>query len=154
MIANAISILTLRKSAGAPKYKPLTEFIGTPTTLNQNNTVAYTDQSTVDPLGPVITGWAWAFEGGTPSTSTLQNPTNIDYPTPGTYDVTLVATNADGSTPLTKTDYITVNQYIPPVVIQDFNIGPYFINVGEYQDTDFKSGTYGVDLGTYTTSIG
>jgi len=52
--------------------------------------------------------WAWEFEGGTPSTSTLQNPTVV-YETPGTYDVTLTATNAIGSDAATTTAYVTAN---------------------------------------------
>lgn len=55
----------------------------------------------------VVNGWTWSFPGGTPATSTEQNPTVV-YSTPGTYAVTLTAT--DGSVSLTnnKTAYITV----------------------------------------------
>src|SRR6185295_9203182 len=52
----------------------------------------YTDQSTNNP-----TSWLWTFAGGNPSTSTLQNPTQICYNLPGVYDVTLTASNAFGS---------------------------------------------------------
>ena len=79
MIANLNTLLKLKSGSTVPKYVPLVDFIGTPTSLNQNNTVDFTDQSTVDPLGPPITNWAWSFEGGNPATSALQNPTNIDY---------------------------------------------------------------------------
>ncbi len=144
MIANVISILTVSGGVAVPKYKPQTAFIGTPTTLSQNNEVDFTDQSTVDPLGPPITGWAWTFEGGTPGTSSDQNPQNILYPTPGNYDVTLVATNADGSTPLTKTDYITVEVYTPPFVINDWQIGNYYVNLGQPVDGDVVN--YGIKL--------
>lgn len=50
----------------------------------------------------------WTFEGGTPATSTEPNPT-IVYNTPGTYDVTMVVTNANGSAQTVLQDYITVN---------------------------------------------
>lgn len=120
MIINAITILRRSGGGATPVYKPITDFSGTPTGLAEGNTVDYTDLSTVDPLGPLITDWSWVFEGGTPSTSTSQNPTNILYNTPGLYDVTLTATNADGSTPLTKTDYITVNAYVPPTIHNSF----------------------------------
>jgi PKD repeat protein len=83
---------------------PVADFSGTPTTLCEGNTVTFTDLSTNTP-----TGWAWSFPGGTPSTSTSQNPT-ITYNTAGTYNVTLTATNAFGSDPDTKTNYITVNE--------------------------------------------
>lgn len=114
-----------QSAGGAPTFAPEADFIGSPLSLNQNNTVNFTDQSTVDPLGPAITGWSWVFEGGTPATSTLQNPTGILYPTDGTYDVTLTATNADGSGSKTKQDYITVLAYVPPVAIDEFRSGNY-----------------------------
>jgi PKD repeat protein len=65
-------------------------------------TVNFTDQSTGTP-----TSWSWSFPGGTPSTSTLQNPTVV-YNTPGTYSVTLTATNSTSNDSQTQTNYITV----------------------------------------------
>jgi choice-of-anchor B domain-containing protein len=50
--------------------------------------------------------WAWEFPGGTPATSTLENPTVV-YNVPGTYDVTLTASNDIGSTAVTTTAYVT-----------------------------------------------
>jgi uncharacterized membrane protein len=64
--------------------------------------VTFTDQSTNSP-----TSWSWTFEGGTPGASTAQNPT-VTYNTAGTYDVTLVATNAQGNDSEVKVDYINV----------------------------------------------
>jgi PKD repeat protein len=54
-----------------------------------------------------VSGTNWTFAGGSPGTSTSNNPT-IVYNTPGVYSVTLQAT--DGSTTLTntKTNYIVV----------------------------------------------
>jgi len=66
-------------------------------------TVTYTDNSTNNP-----TSWNWSFPGGSPATSTAQNPT-ITYNTPGTYNVTLTATNAGGSGSTTTNSAITVN---------------------------------------------
>ena len=54
------------------------------------------------------TRWEWTFEGGTPATSTEQNPT-VTYNTPGKFKVTLVVYNSLGaSEPLVRTDYIEV----------------------------------------------
>lgn len=53
------------------------------------------------------TEWNWTFEGGTPATSTLQNP-EVVFDNPGTYDVTLVAVSAGGSSTYTQNDFITV----------------------------------------------
>lgn len=69
--------------------------------------VNFSDQSTASP-----TAWAWSFPGGTPATSTAQNPV-VTYSTPGTYDVSLTATNANGSNSLTQTGFITANTCAP-----------------------------------------
>lgn len=81
-------------------------FTADTTEITQGESIQFTDQSAGGP-----TEWAWTFEGGTPSNSDEQNPT-ITYDTPGTYEVTLVASNADTSSTTTKTGYITVNSLI------------------------------------------
>ena len=81
---------------------PVTDFVANQTNIAVGTTVQFIDQSTNNP-----TGWLWTFDGGTPSTSTQQNP-QVTYNTPGTYDVTLVATNANGSSTEIKNGYITV----------------------------------------------
>lgn len=53
--------------------------------------VQYYDQSTGNP-----TGWEWTFYGGTPATSTEQNPI-VTYSIPGNYDVSLTVTNGTNS---------------------------------------------------------
>jgi PKD repeat protein len=50
----------------------------------------------------------WQFPGGVPSTSTQQNPT-VTYTLPGTYSVTLTATNTQGNSVKVRTSYITVS---------------------------------------------
>ncbi len=54
------------------------------------------------------TSYQWSFPFATPDTSTATNPTNICYANPGSYDVQLIATNANGSDTLLLTNYITV----------------------------------------------
>lgn len=63
--------------------------------INSNFDVDYTDLSQNYP-----TSWQWTFPGGTPATSTLQNP-NVVYSTPGCYGATLIASNAAGSDTIT-----------------------------------------------------
>jgi PKD repeat protein len=67
-------------------------------------TVNFTDLSTG------ATSWNWSFPGGTPETSTLQNPVVV-YNTAGTYDVTLNAFNIAGNQAgtMSKAAYISVN---------------------------------------------
>ncbi|MFN3917236.1 MAG: M43 family zinc metalloprotease [Flavobacteriales bacterium] len=54
-----------------------------------------------------IIGWNWSFTGGSPTTSTAQNPT-ITYSAPGSYAVTLQVSDGTNSVSETKTAYITV----------------------------------------------
>ncbi|MBA2422606.1 MAG: T9SS type A sorting domain-containing protein [Chitinophagales bacterium] len=68
------------------------------------------------------TSWQWIFDGATPPGSTDQNPTGICYDTPGSYDVTLITTNANGSDTLILADYITVYDTPPfPTISQNGN---------------------------------
>jgi len=65
------------------------------------------------------TAWQWIFPGGTPSSSTDQNPVSICYQSPGVFDVTLITTNANGTDTLTMPNYITVNPTPPfPTITQ------------------------------------
>jgi hypothetical protein len=69
------------------------------------------------------TSWQWLFPGGTPASSTAQNPTNICYTAPGIFDVTLITTNATGSDTVVLIDYITVYDTPPfPTITQSGNI--------------------------------
>ncbi|MDX2003532.1 MAG: gliding motility-associated C-terminal domain-containing protein [Chitinophagales bacterium] len=52
--------------------------------------------------------YLWTFSGGTPSTSTAANPTNICYSTPGSYTVKLQATYPGGTITDSIVGFITV----------------------------------------------
>lgn len=83
---------------------PTASFTSTPTAATcTGQTVQYTSTSTGTP-----TTYAWTFPGGTPATSSLQNPT-VTYATAGTYNASLTVTNSAGSTTSDQTNYITVN---------------------------------------------
>ena len=70
-------------------------------------TATFTDQTTGSP-----TGWQWNFGDGT-ANSTTKNPAHIYY-CPGTYNVTLTATDGGINTQtLVKPTYITANQPTP-----------------------------------------
>ncbi len=68
----------------------------------QNTTVNFSDLSYGNP-----TAWQWTFTGGTPSTSNAMHP-SVTYAAPGFYPVSLVVTNANGTSSLTQTAYINV----------------------------------------------
>jgi PKD repeat protein len=65
------------------------------------------------------TSWSWTFAGGTPSTSTLQNPI-VTYSAPGDYDVVLVATNGIGNATETKFQYMQVVTPSTSPLVQGF----------------------------------
>ncbi|NCA22445.1 MAG: PKD domain-containing protein, partial [Crocinitomicaceae bacterium] len=84
--------------------QPTASFTSTPTaTVCTGQTVQYTSTSTGIP-----TSYSWTFPGGTPATSTQQNPT-VTYSTSGTYNASLTVTNSIGSNTSNQTNYITVN---------------------------------------------
>ncbi len=78
--------------------------------------------------------WQWVFEGGDPATSTQRNP-RVKYNAPGTYKVTLTATNSLGaSTPLVQDNYITVSEQGLCGTATNFNNGftPSYIPLSSY----------------------
>ncbi len=89
---------------------PTANFSASDSTLCTGQCISFTDLSTNTP-----TGWTWYFQGGTPATSNVQNPPNICYNTPGTYNVTLVASNANGQDSVVKSSFITVANCPTPV---------------------------------------
>lgn len=58
--------------------------------------------------------WFWEFPGGVPSTSTDQNPVNIQYNTPGLYPVILTVSNVNDDSTITVESYIKVDSCLPP----------------------------------------
>lgn len=69
--------------------------------------IQFTDLSTGSP-----TSWEWSFPGGTPETSTDQNP-KVYYTKPGSYDVTLKVAGADGENVVTKKAFVSVEGQEP-----------------------------------------
>lgn len=68
-----------------------------------------------DVSGNVPTSWNWAFSGGSPATSTLQNP-SVTFAATGVYNVTLTTANANGpSTPYISTISIVNAPTVTPV---------------------------------------
>jgi len=86
-----------------PPVAPTADFSADVTTGDAPLAVQFTDLSTTG--GATITSWAWDF--GDSTTSTAQNPSH-SFAAPGTYTVSLTATNSAGPGSVTKTGYITV----------------------------------------------
>jgi len=81
------------------------DFTGTPTTIIQGQTVDFTSTAT---NGGPATSWNWTFNGAVTTSSTVENPTGIQYNTPGVYSVFLEASDGAYTDTLTKVAYITV----------------------------------------------
>jgi PKD repeat protein len=58
----------------------------------------------------VIGSVEWIFDGGSPATSTEENPI-VTYTESGLYDVTLIATNAAGTNQYTRQQFVRVNVF-------------------------------------------
>ncbi len=81
---------------------PVAGFTGTPVTGTAPLKVIFTDTSANSP-----TSWLWTFGDGSSVNATARNPVHT-YSAPGTYTVSLRATNAVGSDVMTRTGYISV----------------------------------------------
>jgi PKD repeat protein len=83
---------------------PIARFTADTMHINVNDVVNFTDLSYNNP-----TQWEWIFDGAQTSSSSVQNPANILYPTAGCYPVTLKASNANGMGMRSDTCYIWVD---------------------------------------------
>jgi PKD repeat protein len=93
--------ITVASSSSAP----VASFVATETSGTSPFAVQFVDSSANSP-----SSWVWSFGDG--STSTVQNPSHT-YVIAGTYTVTMTATNAGGSSTVTRSDYITVELTTP-----------------------------------------
>lgn len=80
--------------------------------IGSSESVTFRDLSIGD-----VSKWNWTFEGGTPATSDLQNPTVV-YNAPGSYSVSLRVANSQKSESLSKESFISV---IASEVVADFS---------------------------------
>jgi len=101
--ANVISQTNLTAvGAGIAPYLCKADFTTNRTTICVGDSIQFTDDSY-----NLVTGWSWAFTGGSPATSTNQNPIVV-YSTPGVYSVTLNATDGGTNDTELKSNYIRV----------------------------------------------
>jgi PKD repeat protein len=91
-------------------------FTASQTNICENSCINFSD------LSANAESWHWNFPGANTNTSTMQNPTNICYSSPGTYEVELIVTNQFGSNAISYSNYITVNANpsVPFVIVNGF----------------------------------
>lgn len=70
---------------------PSASFTSSSSSICPGQCVTFTDNTSGLP-----TSWTWSFPGGTPSSSTQQNPGSVCWNTAGTYVVSLTACNGNG----------------------------------------------------------
>ncbi|WP_375435405.1 M43 family zinc metalloprotease [uncultured Hymenobacter sp.] len=73
----------------------------------EGTVITFNDYSYNYTYNPLTTQFDWRFAGGQPATSTQRNPT-VTYPTPGSYNVTLIVITPEGRDTLTRTELIRV----------------------------------------------
>ncbi len=93
---------------------PIAQFTASKFITCVGSPVNFTDLSSFTP-----TAWTWTFPGGTPATSTIQNPTGVTWATAGTYTVTLTCSNTNG-TSAPATQVITVLGSQSPPLVEGF----------------------------------
>lgn len=112
-----VSTVSCKKDDQLPAeaLSPRATFTVSAKEIKEGDEVTFSDNSTNTP-----TSWQWEFAGGTPSSSTEQNP-KVVYETKGIYNVVLTITNNYGTDEVTYEKYITVaSGEIQPQVALDF----------------------------------
>jgi PKD repeat protein len=126
-----------------PSSPPTCGITASATSITVGNTVNFTDGSTGLP-----TTWNWNFDlgglgGASPATSTSQNPGNVTFSNTGTYQVQLIASNANGA--CTTSVNITVSAAVGcdtllnildtnSLTIYSFQAGSYVTGTNQYGD--------------------
>ncbi len=74
--------------------------------------------------------WNWSFPGGSPSSSTQQNPV-VFYNAAGSYPVSLITSNSNGGDTVTYNNYIIIasSSQADPVTVGDVRCGPGQVNL-------------------------
>lgn len=133
---NTTTYLGAHNSVCGVGAAPIANFIGAPLNIIAGQSVNFTDLSSNNP-----TSWNWTFTGGSPNSSSVQNPSNITYFVPGCYAVTLTAANSFGNDIKTVTCYVNV---APAAIVPVANFTASLFNITTGQSVNFT------DLSTNT----
>lgn len=129
-------------SCGGGNPPPVADFSSNHTNpACEGDFIQFFDQSSNNP-----TSWQWSFPGGTPSSSTQENPL-IRYNNTGTYNVTLTVSNAAGSNTLTRNAFVIVDE--PPIADFSYSVN---LNVVQFFNNSFNADTYFWSFGDGFTS--
>lgn len=105
VMQNSPRRVSLRTSLGCipPTLRPSAGFLSSADSICTGGSMSFSDTSTNQP-----TAWRWLFPGGSPDTALVQSPSGIVYANSGTYNVTLIVTNASGSDTLVRSNAVRV----------------------------------------------
>jgi len=104
-------------------------------------------------MGLNATSWYWEFPGGTPATSTSQNPT-VTYNIPGMFDIVVVACNQYGCDTVTFPDKVCVG--LPHADLSALNTGQVCEGSAAYLEISFYGAnpfSIGITDGVHTDTI-
>ena len=104
-------VLTATNECGSVESSQMVTIVTAPTSGFSASTqtgcapqiIQFTSQASAN-----TTNWNWSFPGGTPSSSTAQNPA-VTYSAAGSYNVTLQVSNSAGSNQAQENAYIIIN---------------------------------------------
>ncbi|MBI5218770.1 MAG: S8 family serine peptidase [Bacteroidia bacterium] len=116
------------KSLACVYNGPVANFDANPKFICTGHQINFTDLSLNSP-----TSYLWTFPGGSPSSSSSQNPV-VSYNTSGTYNVSLSVTNSLITHTLSKSQYINVENCIP------INSTQNYWHFGNYASLNFSQG--------------
>lgn len=114
-----------------PTNAPIANFLASDSTIKLNEMVSFTHLATNN-----ATTFNWIFAGAIPATSTAANPANIMYTTPGCFEVSLMASNSNGSDSEIKTCFIDVANSVAInetnmddlIILNENNHGDFYID--------------------------
>ncbi|OUJ72906.1 hypothetical protein BXP70_16535 [Hymenobacter crusticola] len=113
--ANGTATRTVQGVVNISAARPVADFTFRQTPICPGGSIKFTSAPTT-----CTQTYLWSFPGGTPSSSTVPNPT-VTFAAAGTYTVSLTTTNANGST--TKTGTVRVQAPAPVPFAETFSSG-------------------------------
>jgi len=132
--------IQLSGSCYLPPVAPVAAFSSAQQETCAGGSIQFFDQSQNIP-----SSYAWEFEGGSPSTSDSPTPM-VTYAQPGTYSVSLTASNAYGTDEIVQVGFVTVTDGF------DFTVSDDFVDACE--NVPFQLIASGADTYSWSPAIG
>jgi PKD repeat protein len=102
---------TLFSGGGQLPGVPVSNFSWSPATVYQGVPVSFIDTSSGQPT----TAWSWTFPNASPTTSNVEDPSNVIFTSTGNQQVTMQASNATGPSSNVASQVVQVLSPVPAV---------------------------------------